>query len=125
MPHTVHAPGFLRIVDEARPRVKEITLEAAKRRLDEDPQVILLDVREDREWERSHARRAQHLGRGVLERDIEGLFPNKEAELLMYCGGGYRSALACDVAQRMGYTRVFSIQGGFRAMLAANWPMTP
>ena len=61
----------------------------------------------------------------MLERDIEELFPNKAAELLMYCGRGYRSALACDVAQRMGYTKVFSIQGGFRAMLAANWPMTP
>jgi rhodanese-related sulfurtransferase len=125
MSHTVHSPGFLRIVDEVRPRVKEITIEAAKRRLEEDPQVILLDVREDREWDRSHARRAQHLGRGVLERDIEEQFPKKDTEILMYCGGGYRSALACEVAQRMGYTKVFSIQGGFRAILAANWPVAP
>ncbi len=119
----LHSPGFLKIVEEARPRIKEITLEEARRRLEADPQVILLDVREDSEWEKGHAVRAQHLGKGVLERDIEEMIPNQQTEIIMYCGGGYRSALTCDVAQRMGYARVFSLQGGFRAMLAANWPM--
>lgn len=120
----VHSPGFLKIVDEARPRVKEITLDEAKRRLQQNPTTILLDVREDREWEKGHALRAIHLGKGVLERDIEQLIPNKQTEVLMYCGGGYRSALTCDAAQRMGYTNVFSIMGGYKGMLAANWPMT-
>ncbi len=120
-----HAPGFLKIVEEARPRVKEISLEEARRRLEDQPQVVLLDVREDKEWEKGHALRAQHLGRGVLERDLEERFPNRQTEILMYCGGGYRSVLACEVAQRMGYPNVFSIQGGYRAMVAARWPITP
>jgi rhodanese-related sulfurtransferase len=119
----LHSPGFLKIVDEARARVKEITLEEARRQLEQKPQIILLDVREDKEWEKGHAARAQHLGKGVLERDIEERVPNKATEILMYCGGGYRSVLTCEAAQRMGYSSVFSIQGGFRAMLAANWPM--
>jgi rhodanese-related sulfurtransferase len=121
----LHSPGFLKVVDEARARVKEITLDEARRRLEADPQVVLLDVREDREWDKSHAVRALHLGKGVLERDIEERLSNKQTEILMYCGGGYRSILTCEVAQRMGYTHVYSIQGGFRAMQAANWPLTP
>ncbi len=112
------------MVDESRPRVKEISLEEARRRLEASPQAVLLDVREDGEWDKGHAVRAQHLGRGVLERDIEELFPNRQTELLMYCGGGYRSVLACETAQRMGYPNIFSIQGGYRAMVAARWPMT-
>ncbi len=120
----VHSPGVLKIVDEARPRVKEITPDEARRRLEQNPQAILLDVREDKEWEKSHVVRAIHLGRGVLERDLEEKFPNRQTELLMYCGGGYRSVLACEVAQRMGYTNVFSLQGGFRELVASNWPMT-
>ena len=120
----LHSPGFLKVVDEARPRVKEITLDEARRRLERNPQAVLLDVREDKEFEKSHAVRALHLGRGVLERDLEERFPNHQVELLMYCGGGFRSVLACDVAQRMGYTNVFSIEGGFREMTARNWPMT-
>jgi rhodanese-related sulfurtransferase len=122
-PVMVHSAGFLKIVDEARARVKEVTLEEARERLERDPQLILLDVREDNEWEKGHAVRAQHLGKGVLERDLEERFPNKQTEIIMYCGGGFRSVLTCEVAQRMGYTRVYSLQGGFRAMLAANWPM--
>jgi len=119
----VHSPGFLKVVDEARPRVKEVSLEETRRRLEINPQAILLDVREDKEWEKGHAQRAMHLGRGVLERDIEEVFPNKHTEILMYCGGGYRSVLACDMAQRLGYGNVFSVQGGYRAMLAAGWPL--
>jgi rhodanese-related sulfurtransferase len=120
----VHSPGFLKVVDEARPRVKELTLEAARERLAQNPQAILLDVREDKEWEKGHAVRALHLGKGVLERDLEEMIPNRQTEILMYCGGGYRSVLTCEVAQRMGYGNVFSIQGGYRAILAANWPIT-
>jgi rhodanese-related sulfurtransferase len=120
----IHSPGFLRVVDAARPQVAEITLEEARQRLDRNPTAVLLDVREDGEWDKGHAARALHLGRGVLERDIEERFPNKDTELLMYCGGGYRSVLACQTAQQMGYRNVFSIQGGYREMLAQGWPMT-
>lgn len=120
----IHSPGFLEIVNEARPRVKEITLDEARRRLEQNPLALLLDVREDKEWEKGHATRARHLGKGVLERDIEELIPNKQTEVIMYCGGGYRSALTCDVAQRMGYTNVHSLMGGYKAMVAAAWPMT-
>ena len=120
----IHSPGFLEIVNEARPRVKEITLDEARRRLEQNPLALLLDVREDKEWEKGHATRARHLGKGVLERYIEELIPNKQTEVIMYCGGGYRSALTCDVAQRMGYTNVHSLMGGYKAMVAAAWPMT-
>ena len=120
----VHSPGFLQIVNEARPRVREITLEDARRRLEQNPLALLLDVREDKEWAKDHATRALHLGKGVLERDIEELVPNKQTEIIMYCGGGYRSALTCDVAQRMGYTNVYSLIGGYKALVAAHWPMT-
>ena len=120
----LHAPGFLKIVNDTRPLVKEIALEEARRRLEQNPQAILLDVREDKEWDKGHAVRAMHLGKGVLERDIEERISNKQTEILMYCGGGYRSVLACEVAQRMGYSNVFSIEGGYRAMTAANWPAT-
>jgi rhodanese-related sulfurtransferase len=120
----LHSPGFLKIVDQTRPRVKEITLEEARRRLDQNPQAILLDVREDKEWEKGHAVRAMHLGKGVLERDIEEKISNKQTEILAYCGGGYRSVLVCEAAQRMGYTNIFSIEGGYRAMTAAHWPVT-
>ena len=120
-----HASGFLRLVDEVRPRIKEITLDQAKARLAANPSAILLDVREDSEWQAGHAREARHLGRGVLERDIEKLIPDPKAEIIMYCGGGYRSALACDVAQKMGYTNTASLAGGYKAMAAAGWPMSP
>ena len=120
----VHALGFLKIVNEARPRVKEVSLEEARLRLEQDPRAILLDVREDKEWEKGHAQRALHLGKGVLERDLEELIPNPQTEIIMYCGGGYRSVLTCDAAQRMGYTSVHSLAGGYKAMVAAHWPMT-
>jgi rhodanese-related sulfurtransferase len=120
----VHSPGFLNIVDEARPRVKEISLEEARRRLEQNPLAVLVDVREDKEWEKGHAARARHLGKGVLERDLEEMIPNRQTEILMYCGGGFRSVLTCDAAQRMGYLNVWSIQGGYKAMTAAHWPMT-
>src|SRR3954462_13003549 len=114
-----HSPGFLKVVTETRPRVKELTVEQARERLRQEPIAVLVDVREDREWESGHAAEAVHLGRGVLERDLEKRFPDPSTELILYCGGGYRSVLAADIAQRMGYENVFSVVGGYKEMLAA------
>ena len=119
-----HSPGFLKLVNEEKLFVKEITPDEARRQLAANPKCVLLDVREDGEWTKGHAAGAVHLGKGVLERDIEKLFPDTGAEIIMYCGGGYRSALTCDMAQRMGYKNVFSLAGGYKAMAAAGWPMT-
>ena len=119
-----HSPGFLKIVNEAMPRIRELTLDQARARLAANPRAVLLDVREDAEWTAGHAAEARHLGKGVLERDLEKLLPDAGTEIIMYCGGGYRSALTCDVAQRMGYKNVFSLAGGYKAMAAAGWPMT-
>jgi rhodanese-related sulfurtransferase len=118
-----HSPGFLKVVDEVRPKIREITLEQARQLLARNPKAVLVDVREDREWAQGHAAEAKHLGRGVLERDIERMFPDRDTELILYCGGGYRSALAADVAQRMGYRNVTSLIGGYKALLEAGWPM--
>ncbi len=118
-----HAPGFLKVVNETRPKVKELTLEEARARLQANPQAVLLDVREDSEWEKGHAAQAVHLGKGVLERDIEQMFPEPNREIIMYCGGGYRSVLTADVAQRMGYKNVYSLKGGYRGLVQAGWPM--
>jgi rhodanese-related sulfurtransferase len=118
-----HAPGFLKLVNEARPKVKELTLAEARQRLRENPKAVLVDVREDLEWNAGHATEAVHLGKGVLERDLEKKFPDVKTELIMYCGGGYRSVLTAEVAQRMGYRNVFSLKGGYKAMLGADWPM--
>ncbi|HOP98686.1 MAG TPA: rhodanese-like domain-containing protein [Verrucomicrobiota bacterium] len=120
-----HSPGFLKIVNEARPYVREIDVEEARRRLDRNPRAILMDVREDSEWEKGHAAQAMHLGKGVLERDIERLVPDRDAEIIMYCGGGYRSVLTAEVAQRMGYRNVYSLAGGYKALVQANWPIKP
>lgn len=118
-----HSPGFLKVVNEVRARITEISLEEARDRLAQNPQAILIDVREDGEWVAGHAVEAQHLGKGVLERDIEKRFPDPHAEIILYCGGGFRSALTCEVAQRMGYTKVFSLAGGYKAMVQAGWAM--
>lgn len=118
-----HSPGFLKVVQEAQPRVRELTIEQARARLAANPKAILLDVREDSEWAKGHVADAQHLGKGVLERDIEKLYPDPNTEILMYCGGGYRSVLTCDVAQKMGYTQVASIIGGYKALAGAGWPV--
>ena len=118
-----HSPGFLKVVNEARARVKEVTIEEARQRLAANPKAILLDVREDGEWQHGHAAQAVHLGKGVLERDLEKMFPDPDAEIIMYCGGGFRSALTCDVAQRMGYRQVSSLIGGYKALVQAGWPM--
>lgn len=118
-----HSPGFLKVVNEARPDVKEITIDQARTRLKENRDALLVDVREDSEWQAGHAAEAQHLGRGVLERDIERMFPDKNREIIFYCGGGYRSILAAEVAQRMGYQNVFSLISGYKGLVAAQWPM--
>src|SRR6266446_192331 len=118
-----HSPGFLKLVNEARPHVKEITIEEARERLAKSPQTVLLDVREDLEWQRGHAAQAVHLGKGILERDLEQMLPDPSREIIMYCGGGYRSVLTAAVAQKMGYRNVYSLIGGYKGLVQAQWPM--
>lgn len=117
-----HSQGFLNLVNDAKSRVREVTLEEAKARLVANPAAVLMDVREDHEWAAGHAAQAVHLGKGILERDLERLYPDKDRELILYCGGGFRSALSADAAQKMGYTRVFSLIGGYKALASAGWP---
>ena len=118
-----HSPGFLAVVDEARTRVNEVDLNQTRQRLANNPDAILMDVREDKEWVTGHAAGAVHLGKGILERDIELVVPNKDAEVIMYCGGGFRSVLTAEVAKRMGYTNVHSLIGGHKALVNAGWDM--
>ena len=118
-----HSPEFLAIVEDAKSRVQEISIEDAHVLLEEKSDVVLLDVREESEWTKAHAKDAQYLGKGVLERDLETRFPDKATEIIMYCGGGFRSALTCDAAQKMGYTNVKSLQTGYQGMITAEWPM--
>jgi rhodanese-related sulfurtransferase len=116
-----HSEGFLKIVGEVMPRVREVDVAGAREMLERG--AVLIDVREDNEWERGHAAGARHLGRGVIERDIEREVPDHAAELILYCGGGYRSALAADNLRRMGYTIVRSLAGGWRAWNEAGAPV--
>jgi rhodanese-related sulfurtransferase len=111
----VHSPAFLKLVDDAKTRVKEIDLEGYKRMLAAGEAHVLVDTREESEWAAGHAAEAIHLSKGVIERDIEARVPNKAATLVLYCGGGFRSALAADNLQEMGYTHVISLDGGWRA----------
>jgi rhodanese-related sulfurtransferase len=117
-----HAPGFLAIVNDAKTRVKELDFREVKKRLDAGEKFTLVDVREDNEWARGHLPGAIHMGRGVIERDIETRFPDKKTELVLYCGGGFRSALSADNLQKMGYTNVISMDGGWRGWLEAGHP---
>ena len=110
-----HTEGFLKIVDDAKSRIREVTVTETQERMRAGKDVKLIDVREDNEWDAAHAAGAIHLGKGIIERDIETTVPDKNAELILYCGGGYRSALAADVLQEMGYTNVFSLAGGWKA----------
>ena len=116
-----HTEGFLKLVDDARSRVREVDVEQTLERMRHGARLI--DVREDNEWERGHARGAEHMGRGIIERDIETAAPDHNAELILYCGGGYRSALAADNLQRMGYTNVYSLAGGWKAWRDAGAPV--
>lgn len=118
-----HNPGFLKLVDAARGRVKECTIEQAKARLDRGEALYFLDVREDFEFTKDHAKGARHLGKGIIERDVESLIPNKQEAIVLYCGGGYRSVLAADALQQMGYTNVVSMDGGIKAWRDAGYPM--
>lgn len=117
-----HSPGFLKLVEDAKSRVREVKVEDARLKL-ERGKAQLIDVREDTEWAAGHARGAQHLGKGVIERDIEKRVPDKGAELILYCGGGFRSALSADVLQKMGYTNVASMAGGWKAWQEAGAPV--
>ena len=118
-----HNQGFLKLVDAARVRVKECTIAEAKSRLERGEVAHFFDVREDHEFSRDHAKGARHVGKGIIERDIETLVPDKQAPILLYCGGGFRSALAADALQQMGYTNVTSMDGGIKAWREAGYPM--
>ena len=118
-----HNPRFLEIVDDAKSRVRQNDVQAVKAMLDTERRVYLVDVREDNEWNAGHLPRAIHLGKGIIERDIETAVPDLNAEIVLYCGGGYRSALAADHLQQMGYTNVWSMDGGVRGWREAGYPM--
>ena len=118
-----HAPGFLNIVQDAKSRVKECTVSDVKGRLDRGEKLNIIDVREESEYAADHVPGSVHLGKGVIERDIESKFPDRAAELILYCGGGFRSALAADNIQKMGYTNVISMDGGARDWRNKGYPM--
>ena len=119
-----HSEGFLNIVNDAKTRVREISVAETEQRMRENKDAKLIDVREDNEWDAAHAAGAIHLGKGIIERDIERTVPGKDTELILYCGGGYRSALAVDALQRMGYTNVFSMAGGWKAWIKESTDYT-
>ncbi len=118
-----HSERFLKIVDEAKAVIEDTSVEDVRRDLDRATDFVLVDTREESEWTAGHARGAVHLGKGVIERDIEGAIPDTSKKIILYCGGGYRSALAADALQRMGYTNVFSLAGGWRAWKNAEMPV--
>ncbi|HEY6045063.1 MAG TPA: rhodanese-like domain-containing protein [Pyrinomonadaceae bacterium] len=118
-----HSEGFLKIVNDAKTRIKEVTVAETRDRLAANSDAKLVDVREDKEWDEAHAAGATHLGKGIIERDIEATAPDKSSELILYCGGGYRSALAADVLQQMGYTNVWSMAGGWKAWKESGAPV--
>lgn len=117
-----HSERFEKLVAEVKPRIREITCQAVRAKQERADHFFLVDVREDHEWSAGRAAGAMHIGRGILERDIEKHIPNYDAEIVLYCGGGYRSALAADNLQKMGYTRVFSMEGGIRAWREKGLP---
>jgi rhodanese-related sulfurtransferase len=119
-----HSARFLKIVEDARRRIREITIDDVKARLDRGETFLLLDVREESEYANDHLPSAIHLGKGVIERDIEERVPELDTPLVLYCGGGYRSALAADNLQKMGYTNVLSMDGGIRGWREKHFPLT-
>jgi rhodanese-related sulfurtransferase len=119
-----HPPRFLKIVEDAKHRVRETTVEEIKSRLDRGDKFVLVDVREESEWQKDHLPGAIHMSKGVIERDIEHKVPDLTTEMVLYCGGGFRSALAADNLQKMGYTNVISMDGGIRGWREKNYPMT-
>lgn len=118
-----HSEGFLKIVEDAKQRIKEISIEEVRIKQSQGESFHFIDVREDREWQNGYADCASHMGRGIIERDIEEKIPDRSAEIVLYCGGGYRSALAADNLQKMGYTNVYSMAGGYRAWKEAGYPI--
>jgi rhodanese-related sulfurtransferase len=118
-----HSARFLQIVDDARKRVRETTVDEVKARLDHGEKFLLVDVREESEWGKDHLPGALHLGKGILERDVEERVPDLDAPLVLYCGGGYRSALAADNLQKMGYRNVQSMDGGIREWREKGYPL--
>ncbi len=118
-----HPPRFLKIVEDAKQRVRETNVDEVKARLDRGENFALIDVREDREFDADHLPGAVHLGKGIIERDIEARYPDLQTELVLYCGGGFRSALAADNLQKMGYTKVISMDGGIRDWRERGYPL--
>ena len=118
-----HAPRFLKLVEDVMPRVREITVDEVRAKLESGAPFRLVDVREQSEWAQGHLPGAMHLGKGVIERDIEAQIPETGVEIVLYCGGGFRSALAADNLQKMGYTNVLSMAGGFRSWREAGLPL--
>ena len=118
-----HSPGFLALVQEAKKRIRQTDVAAIWARIARGEKLNLIDIREDNEWERGHLPHATHLGKGIIERDIEMTIPDHNAEIVLYCGGGFRSALAADMLQKMGYTNVISMDGGYRGWVEAGHPV--
>jgi rhodanese-related sulfurtransferase len=119
-----HSPAFLALVTDAKSRVRETTVPQIKARLDRGEKLLIVDVREDHEWARDHLPGAVHLSKGIIERDAETTLPDKGAEIILYCGGGFRSALAADNLQKMGYTNILSMDGGIRDWREKGYPLT-
>jgi rhodanese-related sulfurtransferase len=118
-----HTEAYVKLVDDAKKRIKEEDYHATKKRLDAGEKFVLVDTREDSEWSRGHIPGATHLSRGIIERDIEKTVPDRDAVIVLYCGGGYRSALAADNLQKMGYRNVISMDGGWRGWTEAGFPV--
>jgi rhodanese-related sulfurtransferase len=117
-----HAPGFLKLVNDAKKHIRETNVQEVKQKLDAGEKIILVDVREESEWARGHLPGAVYMGKGVIERDIEKKVPDKNAPIVLYCGGGFRSALVAENLQKMGYTNVISMDGGWRGWVGAGYP---
>ena len=117
-----HNSGFLNLVQEAKRKIRETTPDVVRHRQQAGEEFLLVDVREDNEWQAGHAAGAIHVGKGVLERDVERLIPDRDTEIVLYCGGGYRSALAAETLQRMGYSNVISMDGGWKKWVAMGYP---
>lgn len=122
MHHSQHSPGFLALVEDAKKRVREVSIDAYLARVNRGEPFVLVDTREDHEWARGHLPGAIHMSKGTIERDVERTFGDKDTPIVCYCGGGYRSALVCDNLQKMGYTNVISLEGGWRGWVAKGLP---
>lgn len=118
-----HSPGFLKLVNAAKKKIKQVSIAQVLKMFKADKSFYFIDIREDHEWEKGHARGATHIGRGILERDIESIVPDKRAEIVLYCGGGFRSALSAESLKKMGFKNVRSMAGGYRAWVEAKAPL--